>query len=169
MPPRSILLQLEPDGEPRKAALDRGHLLHQLCRRPVHPIIDDSRALIGKLRTADVVEQCSLALLDALGDLAANRLEGRRRIGNQCGAELLQKRHRVASARQQVAQPIGRVCFLARQQRLVIACQATERVLADLQVEPVEGRRGIDSQRPDGVDPLEQRPHFAARAASLSA
>jgi hypothetical protein len=42
--------------------------------RPVPPVIDDRRAVIGKLRAADVVEQRAPALLDALGDLTADRL-----------------------------------------------------------------------------------------------
>jgi hypothetical protein len=50
-------------------------VLHKTRSSLVYVIVDDRGPVIGKLRAANLVEERALALLQAFGDLAVDRLE----------------------------------------------------------------------------------------------
>src|SRR5262245_4645150 len=107
MPPSAVLLHGERDSDPGKCASRRRQVLYKPCCSLVYTVVDDGSPVIGKLRTADLVKQGALTLLETFGNLTMDGLEVRRRVLNQRGAELLKQWHRCGAGRQQIQHRIG--------------------------------------------------------------
>src|SRR5882724_4933914 len=130
--PTFVRLLCQSDDHSGKCASLRSEMLNHACRRGVQPGTGFCRAFVGKLRTLNVIEKCSLA------DLAVNVLEIRRRLLDEGSGEFLHNPHprNVEHSARQILQEIVRNGFLARQKQLVVLGKRTKTFLISPEIDP---------------------------------